>query len=71
MAWKEVCKPKQEGALGFIDLSAWTLALMTKALWNLQCKKDSLWVKWVNHVYTKEVPFWEYIPAKDDSQIVR
>ncbi|GFS36470.1 chlorophyll A/B-binding protein 2 [Actinidia rufa] len=71
VAWKEVCKPKQEGGSRFHRTFCMEPSLMTKALWNLESKKDSLWVKWVNHVYTKEVPFREYIPAKDDSQIVR
>ncbi|GFZ00592.1 eukaryotic translation initiation factor 4E [Actinidia rufa] len=71
VAWKEVCRPKHEGGLGFIDLSAWNLDLMSKALWNLLSKKDSLWVKWINHIYTKDTPFWEYVPKKEDSQIVR
>ena len=34
--WKEVCRTKP------LDLNAWNIALMTKALWNLQSKKDSL-----------------------------
>ena len=41
VSWKEICRPKNEGGLGFIDLSAWNLALLSKALWNLQSKKDS------------------------------
>ena len=53
VSWKEICRPKNEGGLGFIDLSAWNLALLSKALWNLQSKKDSMWVKWVNRVYMK------------------
>ncbi|GFZ10426.1 hypothetical protein Acr_21g0010250 [Actinidia rufa] len=48
VAWKDVCKPKSESGLGFIDLNAWNMALMSKSLWNLQAKKDSLWVKWGN-----------------------
>ena len=71
VAWKDICRPKSEGGLGFIDLNAWNLALMSKSLWNLQAKKDSLWVKWVSQIYLKGDPFWEYIPAKQDSQILR
>ena len=71
VAWKDVCKPKSEGGLGFIDLNAWNMALMTKSLWNLQAKKDSLWVKWVSHIYLKGQPFWEYSPTRQDSQMIR
>ena len=56
VAWKEICRPNQEGGLGFIDLGEWNLALMSKALWNLQSEKDSLWMQWVNHVYMKDTP---------------
>ncbi|GFS34973.1 wall associated kinase 5 [Actinidia rufa] len=71
VAWKDICRPKPEGGLGFLDLYAWNLALLAKALWNLQSKKDSLWVKWVNHVYMKDIPFWDSTPSKQDSQMVR
>ena len=57
VAWAAVCRPKQQGGLGLIDLGAWNLALMSRALWNLQSKKDSFWVKCINHVYNKELPF--------------
>ncbi|GFZ11073.1 hypothetical protein Acr_22g0004710 [Actinidia rufa] len=43
VAWREICRPKSGGGLGFIDLHAWNLALISKSLWNLQSKKDSLW----------------------------
>ncbi|XP_057463935.1 uncharacterized protein LOC130753806 [Actinidia eriantha] len=71
VAWKDVCKPKSEGGLGFIDLNAWNMALMSKSLWNLQAKKDSLWVKWVSHFYLKGQPFWEYNSTRQDSQMIR
>ncbi|GFS35677.1 hypothetical protein Acr_00g0041410 [Actinidia rufa] len=45
VAWKDMCRPRQEGGLGFVDLKGWNMALMSKALWNLQSKKDSLWRK--------------------------
>ncbi|GFS44393.1 hypothetical protein Acr_00g0090060 [Actinidia rufa] len=44
VAWKDICKPKLEGGLGFMDLNAWNWALLAKALWNLQSKKDTLQV---------------------------
>ncbi|GFY93866.1 hypothetical protein Acr_09g0003120 [Actinidia rufa] len=42
VAWKDIRCPKSEGGLGFIDLHAWNLALLSKSLWNLQSKKDSV-----------------------------
>ncbi|XP_057965341.1 uncharacterized protein LOC131155910 [Malania oleifera] len=41
VAWREIYKPKQEGGLGVVDLKTWNRALLTKALWNVQAKKDS------------------------------
>ncbi|GFZ12807.1 hypothetical protein Acr_23g0011920 [Actinidia rufa] len=71
VAWRDICRPKGEGGLGFIELHAWNLALLSKSLWNLQSKKDSLWVKWMNQVYIRRDNFWEYVPAKQDSQMVK
>lgn len=49
VSWKDVCKPKAEGGLGLFDLYTWNKSLLFKHLWNLQCKKDSLWVRWIHH----------------------
>ncbi|GJX76493.1 RNA-directed DNA polymerase, eukaryota, reverse transcriptase zinc-binding domain protein [Tanacetum coccineum] len=48
VAWKEVCRPKDEGGLGLKSLKVINHALMVKHLWNIASKKDSLWVKWLN-----------------------
>nr|GEW83494.1 hypothetical protein [Tanacetum cinerariifolium] len=50
IAWKKVCKPKTQGGLGLKDLKVWNKALLIKHIWNIACKKDSLWVKWINTV---------------------
>ncbi|GFZ12866.1 hypothetical protein Acr_23g0012510 [Actinidia rufa] len=57
VAWREICRPKPEGGLGFIDLHASNLALLSKSLWKIQSKKDSLWVKWVHQVWA-EIKSW-------------
>ncbi|GKD32601.1 sodium/hydrogen exchanger 6, partial [Tanacetum coccineum] len=46
--WKDVCSLKVQGGLGIKSLNTWNIALMSKHIWNLVSKKDSLWVKWVN-----------------------
>nr|GEU51815.1 hypothetical protein [Tanacetum cinerariifolium] len=53
VAWKQVCKPKDEGGLDIKDLSSWNEALMSKHLWNVASMKESLWVKWINVVRLK------------------
>ncbi|GJR13403.1 putative RNA-directed DNA polymerase [Tanacetum coccineum] len=46
--WDDVCGLKIQGGLGIKSLQTWNLALMSKHIWNIVSKKDSLWVKWVN-----------------------
>lgn len=53
--WEAICHPKNEGGLGFRDLKAWNEAILAKKLWNICAKKDSLWIKWVSHIYLKDV----------------
>ncbi|GFS34515.1 hypothetical protein Acr_00g0034340 [Actinidia rufa] len=43
VAWKEVSLPKIEGGLGIRNSKAWNKALLSKTLWDIQAKKDSLW----------------------------
>lgn len=54
-----MCKTNKEGGVGFKDLKAWNLALLTKVLWHIQEKRDSLWIEWVHHIYLKHVELWE------------
>lgn len=45
VAWADVCVPKEEGGLGFQVLKDWNRASMTKLLWALALKIDTLWIK--------------------------
>lgn len=58
VAWKDVCKPKNQGGLGLKPLRLMNEALMTKHLWNVISKKDSLWVKWVYLYRIKDRNIW-------------
>jgi len=71
VAWKEVCLPKKEGGLGFKNLYAWNSALLSKEIWNIHSKKDSLWVKWVNHEYFSVHSLWDRQEKKDDSPLLK
>ncbi|CAK8568638.1 unnamed protein product [Lathyrus sativus] len=53
IAWKNVCKPRRKGGLDVLDLSDWNSVCLTKLLWNLCNKKDTLWVKWIHAFYFK------------------
>lgn len=53
VAWDLVCRPKTQGGLGIKDCCNWNLALMTTYTWHIASKWDSLWIKWVDHLYLK------------------
>lgn len=60
VSWVDVCRPKKEGGLGLFDLIAWNKALLFKHLWNIQSKKDSLWVRWMHHYYGLQNGVWDF-----------
>lgn len=68
MAWDNVCKPKKYGGLNVKTYKLWNLASGGELLWQIANKKDILWVKWVNEVYTKEYEdIWSHEPSRDSS----
>lgn len=69
IAWNKVCSPVEYGGLGIRDLRAWNKALLSKTLWNIHVKKDSLWVKWVHHYYWDDILKWRW--RKDDTHLVK
>ncbi|XP_075489620.1 uncharacterized protein LOC142528453 [Primulina tabacum] len=52
IAWNTVCKPLPDGGLGLKDLKAWNKALLAKTLWKIHLKKECLWIRWANHIYS-------------------
>ncbi|KAI5681578.1 hypothetical protein M9H77_02806 [Catharanthus roseus] len=56
VAWKTMCLSKEHGGLGLKDTRSWNDALLTKILWNIHAKKDTLWCRWIHHVYVKSGP---------------
>ncbi|XP_062119169.1 uncharacterized protein LOC133832910 [Humulus lupulus] len=67
IAWKEVCKAKKLGGLGFKNLENWNVSAIGKHVWALAQKKGNLWVKWVHSVYLKDTDWWEYKAPLDSS----
>lgn len=67
IAWKQICLPKMEGGLGLRDLDAWNSALLSRILWNIQAKKDSLWIRWVNETYLGNASIWDWSTHSRDS----
>ncbi|KAI5661680.1 hypothetical protein M9H77_21003 [Catharanthus roseus] len=45
VSWATLCLGKQHGGLGLRDTRKWNDALLSKALWNIHAKKDTLWYR--------------------------
>lgn len=58
VAWSDVCVPKTEGGLEIPDVVVGNRANMTKPLWDLDRKKDYLWVKWCHKFMIKNQSLW-------------
>ena len=71
VSWKEIILPKEEGGLGIRDIKAWNKALISKTLWDIQAKKDSIWVQWVHQIYMSNSNFWEYNSKHGDSPLIK
>lgn len=56
--WQSVCKPENEGGLGFRFLEEWNKAAMVKHIWDVCNKSDTLWVKWIHTFVIKNSCFW-------------
>lgn len=50
---KKVCSLKKEGGLGLRDIETLNLVVVGKLAWHIHHLIESLWVRWVNGVYTK------------------
>ncbi|KAL0290257.1 UNVERIFIED_CONTAM: hypothetical protein Scaly_2678100 [Sesamum calycinum] len=71
VAWEDICHPKEEGGLGIRHIQSWNVALLARVLWNIHCKADTLWAKWVNEVYLRGASLWDWQPKKGDSLLLR
>lgn len=71
VAWKTVCLPKSEGGLSFRNLTAWNKALLSKFIWNIQAKVDSLWVKWMHSEILNSREFWTTQTEARDPSLLR
>ncbi|KAL2904355.1 hypothetical protein RDABS01_003065 [Bienertia sinuspersici] len=61
--WETACKHKTKGGLGIRDLYLWNMLAVGKLVWQIEEKKDSLWVKWVHSIYIKGQDWWDYKPS--------
>lgn len=71
MAWETLCLPKTEGGLGLRSLKSCNKTLLTRVLWDIFLKKDSLWIKWVHIIYIGQRTFWEWCTRDRDPQLIK
>ena len=59
IAWEKVCRPRNEGGLGLINMHIWNRAAITKLCWDLANKEDKLWIRWMHTYYLKGQSPWQ------------
>ncbi|KAL2248030.1 UNVERIFIED_CONTAM: hypothetical protein Sindi_2655300 [Sesamum indicum] len=59
VAWKDLCRPKEEGGLGFKDITLLNRALMAKKLCDIiRCDRTSIWVTWLYQDRLRDTSIW-------------
>lgn len=53
--------PKEEGGLGFRGLKDWNRAAMSKLLWAIAKKADTLWIRWFHTYVLKGKCMWSIV----------
>lgn len=56
--WLPICKPKEEGGLRFKVVREWKNASMSRHLWAVCQKADTLSVKWIHTSVIENHCFW-------------
>lgn len=71
VAWNDIVLPKEEGGLGLRDFRTWNSTLLAKYIWDIHSRRDSLWIRWIDHVYLAQRSFWVVQPKKEMSALFR
>ena len=59
VAWKDLCRPKDEGGLGFKYIAILNRALMTKKLNDIiRCDRTTIWVEWLYQGRLRDTSIW-------------
>ncbi|KAL2246367.1 UNVERIFIED_CONTAM: Retrovirus-related Pol polyprotein from type-2 retrotransposable element R2DM, partial [Sesamum indicum] len=59
VAWKNVCRPTDEGGLGFKDIATLNCALMSKKLCDvIRCDRTSICVQWLYQDRLRDTSIW-------------
>lgn len=57
--WKQLKKPKCDGGIGFKDIHAMNIALISKQIWRIEKNPDALWVMLLKSLYFPNSSIWE------------
>ncbi|KAG7568298.1 Reverse transcriptase domain [Arabidopsis thaliana x Arabidopsis arenosa] len=71
VAWKDVCRPKEEGGLGIRRLEDFQVVFQLKLIWNLFANAGSLWVAWLQGNVFRRKSFWILEPSQRLSSTVK
>ena len=58
IAWKDVCKPREEGGLGLRSLNEVNSVCCLKLIWRVLSAKESLWVCWIHRYLIRKGSLW-------------
>ncbi|KAL2230749.1 UNVERIFIED_CONTAM: hypothetical protein Sindi_1669300 [Sesamum indicum] len=59
VAWKDLCRPKDEGGIGFKYIAILNHTLMTKKLFDIiRCDRTSIWVEWLYQGRLRDTSIW-------------
>ncbi|XP_070018870.1 uncharacterized protein [Nicotiana sylvestris] len=58
VVWKQLCWPKSAGGLNITDILIWNRAALIKHIWNIDKKKDRVWIQWIYTYYFKQQVVW-------------
>lgn len=64
IAWKDICKTKQEGGLGIRPLEEVNFVCCIKLIWRI-LSSQSLWVNWIKNYLIRKGSIWM---VKDSTQ---
>lgn len=67
VAWKDVCKPKDQGGLGLKNIGKWNEVMLIKNIWNILNQKNTIWVVRILSMRLKERNFWDVEPSRNAS----
>ena len=63
VAWRDLCKSKEEGGLGIRSLEEFAIVFCLKQVWQLFTRTCSFWVMWLDHNIFGRRNYWLMEPS--------